>query len=62
MELDPVDVIQHLKALGYENVDPHLLQKFMKGNAINSNTLTIYVYKIRSEKWLKFINNKTVLI
>lgn len=31
MELDPVEVLRHLNALGYENVEPHLLQKFMKG-------------------------------
>lgn len=34
MELDPVDVEHHLNALGYENVEPQLLQKFMKGMQI----------------------------
>lgn len=31
MDLDPVEVLRHLNVLGYENVEPHLLQKFMKG-------------------------------
>jgi len=31
MELDPVEVLAHLKALGYENIEPQLLQKFIKG-------------------------------
>ncbi|XP_022173113.1 uncharacterized protein LOC111035697 [Myzus persicae] len=30
MELDQVVVLRHLKELGYENVESHLLQKFMK--------------------------------
>ncbi|VVC29858.1 Hypothetical protein CINCED_3A024678 [Cinara cedri] len=30
MEIDPVEVLHHLNALGYENVEPHLLQKFIK--------------------------------
>ncbi|KAF0758917.1 ACYPI006496 protein [Aphis craccivora] len=30
MELDQVVVLHHLKELGYENVESHLLQKFMK--------------------------------
>lgn len=31
MEINPIEVLHHLKALGYENVEPHLLQKFIKG-------------------------------
>lgn len=31
MELDPVEVLCHLKELGYENVEPDLLKTFMKG-------------------------------
>ncbi|CAI6342680.1 unnamed protein product [Macrosiphum euphorbiae] len=30
MELDQAVVLRHLKELGYENVESHLLQKFMK--------------------------------
>ncbi|XP_025200824.1 uncharacterized protein LOC112598538 [Melanaphis sacchari] len=30
MELDQVVVLHHLKELGYENIESHLLQKFMK--------------------------------
>lgn len=31
MELDSEEVLHHLKALGYENVERHLLQKFIIG-------------------------------
>lgn len=39
MELDQVVVLRHLKELGYENVESHLLQKFMKGK----NIVNIYI-------------------
>lgn len=31
MELNSEEVLRHLKALGYENIENTLLQKFMKG-------------------------------
>lgn len=42
MALDPVDVLRHLNALGYDNVEPHLLQQFMKGNVKREYFFKLY--------------------
>lgn len=34
MDINPVEVLRHLNVLGYEDIEPHLLQKFMKGKKI----------------------------
>lgn len=52
MELDPVEVLNHLKALGYEHVEPHLLKNFMKG--MNLRKYNIYDLFLHF-----FIGNKT---
>lgn len=53
MEVDPEEVLYHLNALGYENVEPHLFQKFIKGIItlftfmffiIKQNNYCIFVY------------------
>lgn len=45
MELDPKEVLHHLKALGYENVEHGLLQNFIKGIKIIQLFLFSYIIK-----------------
>lgn len=48
MELDPVEVLNHLEALGYDQIEPHLLEKFMKG--MNFYKCVKFLFYISSQK------------